>query len=467
MFVLFWLASQFFSVEVEVQKAPPALPAGHYLRHPPQYIPPSPAFPLPKELADMEAAGQAQNPKLVQVAYPVADLVVGNKPATDEEALIRFMVCTICPETWNNAGGPGTMDYFPVGMTLIINQTPEVHAKIQVLLKALRNWETGRARPRVTINPEEEQQFLDQLPPTPRLEPPPAARGDREAAPALTSVAYPVAEIVVPVEGVTPPIRELARTLPSKRPGQPARAECKGTCEDDLIACITQLVAPKSWKQAGGKGTIAYHAENMLLVVAQTADVQQKVKGFLKQIELVQTERYKEYRVEICQVVREKGNKFKEERWPAITCIRGQAIALGRSSKKVVDAGPPANTVRTPAFEVRRPGDPAAGEHTMDVGIQVQVKLVGEANGVRLEVAVQDQDYTEATRDYVLVTGQSYRLVQKVDLGKPITLVLETSKTGRPLRWLEFEVRDAADTEAAAPSLRQRAAGAATRPASK
>jgi hypothetical protein len=31
------------------------LPSGHYLQHPPQYFPPSPAFPLSRELASMEA----------------------------------------------------------------------------------------------------------------------------------------------------------------------------------------------------------------------------------------------------------------------------------------------------------------------------------------------------------------------------------------------------------------------------
>src|SRR5690242_8733267 len=35
------------------------LPSGHYLQHPPQYFPPSPAFPLTRELATMEASGAA------------------------------------------------------------------------------------------------------------------------------------------------------------------------------------------------------------------------------------------------------------------------------------------------------------------------------------------------------------------------------------------------------------------------
>ncbi|MEY4393662.1 MAG: hypothetical protein RL595_911 [Planctomycetota bacterium] len=32
------------------------LPSGHYLEHPPQYVPPSPVFPLSKELASMEGS---------------------------------------------------------------------------------------------------------------------------------------------------------------------------------------------------------------------------------------------------------------------------------------------------------------------------------------------------------------------------------------------------------------------------
>lgn len=37
------------------------LPSGHYLRHPPQYIPPSPAFPLTNELSSLEEAHARQN----------------------------------------------------------------------------------------------------------------------------------------------------------------------------------------------------------------------------------------------------------------------------------------------------------------------------------------------------------------------------------------------------------------------
>lgn len=45
-----------------VPEAGVTLPSGHYLQHPPQYIPPSPPYPLPRELASMEAANAAANP---------------------------------------------------------------------------------------------------------------------------------------------------------------------------------------------------------------------------------------------------------------------------------------------------------------------------------------------------------------------------------------------------------------------
>ena len=40
------------------------LPSAHYLEHPPQYIPPSPSFPLTRELASQEATAVAPAPGL-------------------------------------------------------------------------------------------------------------------------------------------------------------------------------------------------------------------------------------------------------------------------------------------------------------------------------------------------------------------------------------------------------------------
>jgi hypothetical protein len=51
------------------------LPSGHYLQHPPQYFPPSPPFPLPRELAQQQgvpAAGIPLAPAAGPLPAPVA-----------------------------------------------------------------------------------------------------------------------------------------------------------------------------------------------------------------------------------------------------------------------------------------------------------------------------------------------------------------------------------------------------------
>jgi hypothetical protein len=54
------------------------LPSGHYLQHRPQYFPPSPDFPLNRELASMEAQqGEAGTPGAVPPPAPVVPGPVG------------------------------------------------------------------------------------------------------------------------------------------------------------------------------------------------------------------------------------------------------------------------------------------------------------------------------------------------------------------------------------------------------
>jgi type II secretory pathway component GspD/PulD (secretin)/tetratricopeptide (TPR) repeat protein len=57
---------------------------------------------------------------------------------TLEDSLIKLITNTIKPESWDSMGGPGTIDYFPLGMALTINQTPDIQEQVQELLHALR-----------------------------------------------------------------------------------------------------------------------------------------------------------------------------------------------------------------------------------------------------------------------------------------------------------------------------------------
>ena len=55
----------------QTQMAGMTVPSPHYLLHPPQYIPPSPPFPLPRELAGQEATAAAANAAAAGAAVPL------------------------------------------------------------------------------------------------------------------------------------------------------------------------------------------------------------------------------------------------------------------------------------------------------------------------------------------------------------------------------------------------------------
>jgi hypothetical protein len=96
-------------------------------------------------LLGFAAAAPAQTPRLVKT-YAVADLVVplremekdGVTQKSLEDRLVRLIRETIRPETWSDRGGAGTIDYFPLGMAVVINQTPAVHEEIADLLEQVR-----------------------------------------------------------------------------------------------------------------------------------------------------------------------------------------------------------------------------------------------------------------------------------------------------------------------------------------
>ncbi len=85
--------------------------------------------------------------RLMQRTYAVGDLIVpfdavragpGVITPTTEASLIHMIVNTVNPQSWSSVGGPGTIDFFPPDMTLVVNQTAEVHERISNLLSALR-----------------------------------------------------------------------------------------------------------------------------------------------------------------------------------------------------------------------------------------------------------------------------------------------------------------------------------------
>ena len=78
----------------------------------------------------------------------------------------------------------------------------------------------------------------------------------------LTTASYPVADLVVPIS-------------------VQGKADKLKTSENELMAHIRKLVAPASWEQAGGPGSMRYECEGYVLHVRQTAEVHAELKAFL------------------------------------------------------------------------------------------------------------------------------------------------------------------------------------------
>jgi Bacterial type II and III secretion system protein len=87
------------------------------------------------------------HPQLVTRTYLVAELAVAlavppkdGKAEVDKtgERLGKLLKSMVAPESWEGKGGRGTLDYYPLGMTIVVNQTADVHERIAELLNQLR-----------------------------------------------------------------------------------------------------------------------------------------------------------------------------------------------------------------------------------------------------------------------------------------------------------------------------------------
>ncbi len=76
----------------------------------------------------------SQGGRLVNTPQPERE----SEQGTIEQSLIRLITNSVKPDTWAAVGGSGTIEYYPLGMALVINQSPDVMGDIEVLLEQLR-----------------------------------------------------------------------------------------------------------------------------------------------------------------------------------------------------------------------------------------------------------------------------------------------------------------------------------------
>ena len=107
---------------------------------------------------------RAARGKMQCIVYAVADLLednlhypgapVGTGKTSPEEALMKLIRSTICPQEWCEMGGPDTMDFHPLTRSLVVNATADVQEQIVDLLNALHHRiDPGEEEERQSVGP--------------------------------------------------------------------------------------------------------------------------------------------------------------------------------------------------------------------------------------------------------------------------------------------------------------------------
>jgi hypothetical protein len=63
------------------------------------------------------------------------------------DLLVKLIEKSLEPKSWKAAGGAGTVEYYPLGRSLVVNQTAEMQEQVQELLKALRRVQVKECPP--------------------------------------------------------------------------------------------------------------------------------------------------------------------------------------------------------------------------------------------------------------------------------------------------------------------------------
>jgi type II secretory pathway component GspD/PulD (secretin) len=79
------------------------------------------------------------------------------------DKLIKLITTTIQPRSWSEMGGPGTIEYFPLTLSLVINQTPDVQDQVADLLAALRRLQDQEVSLEVRIVSVPESFFCERI----------------------------------------------------------------------------------------------------------------------------------------------------------------------------------------------------------------------------------------------------------------------------------------------------------------
>jgi hypothetical protein len=278
---------------------------------------------------------------LETVAYDVRDVLMhDDKCQPDYDSLINMLCTTIAPQTWTKQGGPGTLQRGPLG-TLVVTQSSELHEQIAWLLASIRKFNdsdpVGKSGSSIVFGamPADEAirnillskvnlnfdaislaAVLDDLRQTQHVKfyIDSAALKDAGVDPATFLISFTAKDItlrsaldrilhtcnltwVVGNEVLLITTREKADSMLMLALYPIADVLSRGeTAGDDseedpttsqtvmLVGNITNNIAPLSWSDQGGPGTLEEYGNGALLVVSQNQEIHDRIANLLSQL---------------------------------------------------------------------------------------------------------------------------------------------------------------------------------------
>jgi hypothetical protein len=157
-----------------------------------------------------------------------------------EQQLITLITNTVKPQSWATMGGSGTIEFYPIGCALVVNQPADVQEQIDELLTALTRLAKHKTAARAPATPSKTEGLaILQLPfstpewcevPVPFFTMPMQPSGDPVAhAAAIAPAAFPLPAYP------QPSVREFANPICPACPACPAAAEMTGVpCPEPL-----------------------------------------------------------------------------------------------------------------------------------------------------------------------------------------------------------------------------------------
>jgi hypothetical protein len=251
----------------------------------------------------------------------------------------------------------------------------------------------------------------------------------------LRTLTYPVADLVIPVAAAENDWAAfLCRAAGCKEPAAKYKP-CPGqTCEDLLIRLVTEI-EPSSWDLVGGAGTIQYFPIGLALVVNQTPDVHERIQELLVSLRRQREEEYPECCLE-ARIVEKVEGVTRTAQLPRATVFRGQLFTISVGSTVTVRDG----SIRD--FNGEGSGQAARTEaEAVTTGLVLCAKMTAaEGARLRLDAKLRRTELTEATQDGLQFAERGYRVIRRVESGKPVKVVLDRDDQGKPVRWLECTV---------------------------